>query len=529
MRPWFLLAFFVIGCSSSSESPPTQAADDAGAEVDTDAGSLDDPAIEARYADFAKTFDEERASLGAPGAAVAILEHGKVTFAHGFGQKGPNDATPVRAHTLFRIGSMTKALTSTAAMQQVEAGKLKLDEKVTTYLPKLAINGTQLPALTVKHLLTHSSGLSDYLSVDVPAAQRADGALATFLESANFRTRERFMNPPGAFWNYSNPNFYIAGRLAELESGQPYRTLLSEKVFAPLGMTRTFFLASEVQADGDFARGKSTDADGKPWDVGPDTYENAWGRPAGYAFSSVLDYAKFVQFLYAGNTAVLSDAGRAELQKSQVDTLELLHLEHYGYGLFSYDGVNGLDGWVSTRIVAHGGDIPGYAADFYLAPASGWGVVILANADAAHFRKSVAFAMKQFGELPGPSAAPDTKVDPATFSAFEGDYLDETNVGHVHVAKSGDALTVSMPDVEAAKVPYDATLQTVSPGNFVLSIQGTKTLLTFVPDGTGRTTFMRTRFFVATRTTTTMSAPVKIDGAALKNSIRALPVHPLPL
>lgn len=527
MRPSALLVVaFALGCSSKSEPELAPATTDAGAVEDAQV-SLDDPPIDARFADFAKAFDDERAALGAPGAAVAILEHGEVTFAHGFGTKGPSNSDKVRARTLFRIGSMTKALTTTALLQQVEARKVELAGKVTTYLPKLAINGTELPSLTITQLLTHTSGLYDWLSVKVPTTQQTDESLGTYLESTSFRSRERFISPPGAFWNYSNPNFYIAARISERVSETGYRASMSTRVFEPLGMTRTFFLPQEVLDDGDFANGKSTDDKGKPWDVAPDAYENAWGRPAGYAFSSVLDYAKFVQFLWAGNPAVLSDATRAEMQKPQVDTLEMVHSEHYGYGLFVYDGVNGLDGWASTKVVAHGGDIPGYAADFYLLPSSGFGVITLANADGAHFRSSIALAMKQFGELPTPTKGPDTAVDPATFTAYEGDYLDASNVGRVKVAKSGDALTVSMPDVEAAGVPYDPTLQPVSPGNFVLGIQGIRALVTFIPDDTGKVGWLRTRFFVATRTTST--TPMRLDGLALRRLFHVVDVRPLPL
>ena len=113
------------------------------------------------------------------------------------------------------------------------------------------------------------------------------------------------MDPPGTFYNYANPNFDLAGLALERAGGVSYRQAVADRVLSPLGMTRTFFLPSEVIADGDFSDGASTTATGDPWDVKPDSYDNAWLRPAGYAFSSVLDYAKFIQFLYAGNASVL--------------------------------------------------------------------------------------------------------------------------------------------------------------------------------------------------------------------------------
>lgn len=531
-----LLASLVLpaaACSSDrTEASPGPATTDAATDAPGDA-SLDDPPIDARYEAFAKAFDEERKKLGAPGAAVAILEHGEITFAHGFGTKGPNSGEKVRARTSFRIGSMTKVLTSVAVLQQAQAGKLDLGAKVTSVIPKLAIGGDELASLAIGDLLSQQSGLNDHLVVDAPTAQKTDAALATFLTGAGFRARTYFMNPPGLFWNYSNPNYYVAGLVAEVTSGVGYRELLATKLFQPLGMTRTFFLGSEVIADGDFTNGESQDRTGEPWDVAPDSYDNAWARPAGYAWSNVLDYARFVRFLHAGDPAVLSDALRAELQAKQIDTLQGAGAEHYGYGVFVHDGFHAGPGeYVATKLVSHGGDINGFAADFYLIPQTGFGIVALANADGAHFGSSLALAMKSFGELPAPSTAPDTAVDPSTFDAFVGEYSDPYNVGRVKITKDASGLAISMPDVDAAGVPYDSKLVPASPGTFVLGIQGTQILVTFVDDGAsgsgGKATWLRTRPFVARRDVAAPAAKV-VDADTLRVQLRALPKPPLVL
>lgn len=91
---------------------------------------------------------------------------------------------------------------------------------------------------------------------------------------------------------------------------------MRERVFAPLGMTRTFFRPSEVEADGDFAWGKSSyDPSGV---IAPDTYENPWARPAGYAFSSVRDLADFARFLLQGQDDVLGSAQRQAMMSPRV-------------------------------------------------------------------------------------------------------------------------------------------------------------------------------------------------------------------
>src|SRR5690606_16505048 len=107
--------------------------------------------------------------------------------------------------------------------------------------------------------------------------------------------------------------------------------------FAPLGMDRTFFRAEDVLADGDYAIGASA-YPGVPSVVLPDSYENVWARPAGYATSSVEDLAKFVLFLMHGDEDVLSANHHQAMQTARVDTQELLDLVGYGYGLQVLDG-----------------------------------------------------------------------------------------------------------------------------------------------------------------------------------------------
>ena len=334
-----VLALFACACSSSSnETGASDASTDAttsDAEAEADA-SLDDPPIPQKYQAFADAFDAERQSMGAPGAAVAILENGQLTFFHGFGTRSATDPAPIRARSLFRIGSMTKALTATAFLNLVEQGKASLDATLVSLVPDVAIDSPYLASVTMRELLTHDTGLYDYIVV---ATSGDDSLLSSYLTSKAFADNEYFVEPPGTFWNYANPNFYLVGLALERAGGAYYRDAVEQRVLAPLGMTRTFFLPSEAIADGDYADGVSTGADGGVESVAPDAYDNAWARPAGYAFSSVLDYAKLVQFLYAGNTAVLSDADRAAMQSAQIDTRDFGDLEGYGFATMRRRGV----------------------------------------------------------------------------------------------------------------------------------------------------------------------------------------------
>lgn len=465
------------------------------------AGGSGGDATDPRFDALMAAVESERRELGAPGVAVAVIEDGEVTFARGFGSKDPARDAPVLPTTLFRIGSVNKMLTVTALLEQVAEGKVDLAAPVTEFVPEFhfAADATWAPSIHVHHLLTHTSGMSDYLVVDTPASQQEDAALETFL-TGQFAELDYLMAPAGTFYNYSNPNFFLAGLIAEKAAGKPYRQLMKEDVFGPLGMERTFFLASEVLADGDYALGTTT-SPGIPSPVRPDTYENAWGRPAGFASSTVLDLARFVAFLDGGNEAVLPGALLDEMQSPQVDTQEFLDLVHYGYGLQVTDGafLGGLDKFYRMKVVMHGGDIPGFAADVTYVPSLRFGFVTLANADGAHFTKSLVAALTTLPTLPSPSPAPDLTIDPSTFSAFEGVYQDDFNAGTINVTRVGDNLEVHMPAVDEANIPYNPVLTPVVGNNFYLAIQGITLPVTFIADGAGGTTYLRTRVFVGAR------------------------------
>ncbi|AUX44580.1 uncharacterized protein SOCE26_060460 [Sorangium cellulosum] len=433
--------------------------------------------------------------------AVAVIENGEVTFARGFGSKDPAGDAPVLPTTLFRIGSVNKMLTATALLKQVSEGHVDLDAPVTEYVPgfHFSADAAWAPSIQVRHLLTHTSGMYDHLAIDTPASEQQDASLEEFM-TGPFAETGYLMAPAGAFYNYSNPNFYLAGLIAEETAGKPYRQLMKEDVFDPLGMDRTFFLASEVLADGDYALGVTTYPD-VPSPVHPDTYENAWARPAGYASSSVLDLARFVAFLDAGNEAVLPEALSDEMQSPHVDTQELLDLVHYGYGLEILKGafLGSTDTFYEMKIVTHSGGIPGFTAQVTYVPSLRFGFISLASTDGAPFTKSLLTAVTTLPVLPPPSPAPDLTVDPSTFSAFEGVYQDDFIVGPIHVTQVGDDLEVNLPAVEEAGIDYDPVLIPVAGNNFYFTIQGITLPLTFIAGASGETAYLRTRVFVGVK------------------------------
>lgn len=475
-----------------------------------------------RFDALIEAIEAEREELGAPGVAVAIIEDGEITFARGFGSKDPDDPNvPVLPTTLFRIGSVNKMLTAAALLQSVEAGDVDLDASLTDYVPDFDITDAQGGAstITVRDLLRQSSGLYDYLRIRVPAAQGEDDSLATFLTGPSFENNEYMMAPAGAMWNYSNPNFYFSGLIAQTVSNKPYRALMKDRLFDPLGMTRTYFLGSDVEADGDYALGLSGNYEGIPRVVTPTTYDNAWARPAGYATSSVLDLAKFTQFLLDGNTEVLSDQLRNEMQRPQMDMKILEDRTQYGFGLFVQRGFWLEDGrFLDVPLTSHGGDIPGFAADIEYLPEQRFAVIILSNADYAHFSKSSATAVATLVELPEASPEPDMTVDPETFDALVGTYAEDHNVlGPILISRDGDDLVATLPSLDEVDYPYEPVLIPQTPGNFVLDLDGYPLSVTFIADDEGVYRYFRSRVAVGIRESTiTIPQPTQIDVPRLR-------------
>lgn len=510
------------------------------------AGDLVDP--EARFEPLVQAVQLEMAALGVSGVSVAVIENGQVTFARGFGVKKPGGQEPVQADTLFRIGSTTKMLTAAALIRQVELGLVELDSPVVDILPGFQLTGDPelSQSLTVRQLLTHTSGIVDYGTDNAAPEYREEGSLKDYLLGP-LGDICYFMVAPGTFYNYTNPGFMLAGLVAQEVSGSSYRQLMEEQLFAPLQMDRTFFLTQDVLDDGDFAWGQ---APYPPYFgvVGPESYNNPWGWPAGVGtWSSALDLARFASFLLQGNPQVLSEEALAWMKAPQVSTREAMDHLGYGYGLMTLDGfflaeADGSEGssiqiWVpgseigfvkaqpnclktdyfDLPMLEHGGAISGYSADFKLVPSLGFGFITLANSDGARFSHSFAVALNTLTELPPPVPAPgDLELDASTLDGFTGTFLEPRLVGRIELSRQDEKLLMTMPDLDDAGVAYQPELIWVAPEVFVAVVDGEALAMKFVADESGTFVYLATRIAVGTRSL------AKHRGASMKVDLQEL-------
>jgi CubicO group peptidase (beta-lactamase class C family) len=485
----------------------------------------DESGITDRFRPFAEALEAERQELGIPGIAVAILEHGELAFAHGFGTKGIFSEEPVDERTIFRNGSMGKVVTALGVMSAVDDGLLDLDAPIREVIPDLSLRAAESDELTLRLLLSQQTGLSDYLTLP---GSSDDAGLAEFTSGPELAENVGFMNPPGLFWNYSNPNFVIAGRALEAATNTFYRNAIQDRVFGPLAMDRSFFIASDVIADDNYSNGygaRDVQGEGPMEDLGPDAYENTWARPAGVGFSNVLDWTHLMQFLIKGDPEVVSDASHDELVSAQVSTQSIyadlkttaLGLgDDYGFGVGVADGFfmdhrGEPETYYAMPYIGHGGDIAGFASTFVVFPSTGFGMVVLSNRDAARPVESMRLALESFGGLPAPSLPPPGRdVDLSRLPSYAGTYAD-TQGTRVEVSLEGGSLRVSSPLLDALGFPFDPVLEPTSLDNFALwvTLGGERFPLevTFIADESDNSIWFRSRLAVAKRAAPEAAVP----------------------
>ena len=181
---------------------------------------------------------------GPPGLAVELANGHEVVYAQGFGLADGPKERPASVDTVFQWGSVTKTVTATAIMQLVEQGRLDLDAPVSRYLDYVPAS---FP-ITVRHLLTHSSGLPEQPDaiLKLLRLQGQDPPDLDHVLRAYFAATDELMFPPGTRSAYANPNYIVLGELVAARSGMPYEDYVRRFVLRPLGMGNTdFTYASE--------------------------------------------------------------------------------------------------------------------------------------------------------------------------------------------------------------------------------------------------------------------------------------------
>jgi serine-type D-Ala-D-Ala carboxypeptidase len=305
-----------------------------------------------------------------PGAVVLIGSDGKVVYHRAFGDRAlrPRDV-PMTEDTIFDLASLTKVTaTTTAVMQLVEQGKLRLEDPVIKYWPGFSANGKA--SITVRELLTHYSGLRP----DLTLKTRWSG----YRIALKMIAAEKPIFPPGFHLLYSDINFEILGELVQRISGMPLDAYCSERIFRPLGMKDTRFKPSPLQLSRVAPTGsfRASTRLGQVHD--PTAYR--MGGVAGHAglFSTAADLSLFAQMLLDSGSAngvrILSPATIAQMTAPQTPHNQLKP-RGLGWDLFAPFAPS-RDGSASIWAYGHTGFT---GTSIWIDPASRTYVIILTN------------------------------------------------------------------------------------------------------------------------------------------------------
>jgi CubicO group peptidase (beta-lactamase class C family) len=332
---------------------------------------------------YAKRVQEE---FEVPGLAVAVVKDGKVVLAKGYGVRKLGERVPVDEHTLFGIASNTKAFTAAALAMLVDEGKLSWDDPVIKHLPSFQMYDPYVTReLTVRDLLTHRSGMG-----------LGAGDLL-FWPSTSFTREEivqriRFIKPATSFrsrYAYDNILYLVAGEVLRAVSGKTWDTFVQERIFAPLGMTRSNTSTKAFRPSDNIATPHAR-AEGK---LKPIEYMNLDNNaPAGAINSCVAEMAKWLIARLDGGKYRTTDGTEKRLFSQQQNQemwaaqtilpinqhppppLAALKPNFSAYGL----------GWVLNdyrgyKMVSHTGGLAGLVSRVALVPDLKLGVVVLTN------------------------------------------------------------------------------------------------------------------------------------------------------
>ena len=277
-----------------------------------------------------------------PGLSIAIVREGKVVRAKGYGSANIELSSPATENTIYQIGSITKQFTATLIMMLAADGKIGLDNRIVDRLPKLP---TAWGAVTIRHLLTHTSGIKDYTEAKgFDQKRRLDSTRAELLDLV---VEEPLQFPPGEQWQYCNTNYLLLGMLIEEITGKEYAQFLAERILQPLGMGHTrvndpqALIPNRAQGYIRIARSVQNAQYFSPL--------NAFG--AGDLISTVGDLAKWDATLYTEK--LLKSSSFQEMWTPVA--LRKGETAEYGFG-WDVKSENG------HRLLSHGGNITGFSS-----------------------------------------------------------------------------------------------------------------------------------------------------------------------
>jgi len=408
-----------------------------------------------------------------PGGVVAVVEQGEITFAKAYGAADLTFGVPFAIDTRTNIGSTSKQFTAYAIMLLAEQGKLDLDDDIRTHIPELPDLGE---TVTIRHLLTHTSGYREFLNTLAMSGRRLDRG--DFIDRQELITvvqhQPSLQNSPGAEWNYNNTAFGLLATTVERLSGETFADWMAENVFEPLGMHDTFVRTSPMQLIENRAEGYAPNEDGG-WMIARDL---GGSTGAGGIYTTVEDLAKWVRNYKTGQL------GGPEIFEQMTTPYVLTNgtPTSYGFGLF-------IDEFRGLKRIHHGGADTAHRSMVLYFPELDAAVITQSNnaafAGTISDAVATAFFEDHMEELPSKDAASEDEpsdavaFDPAsfdatTFDAFAGRYeLEEVPGFVVRFWREGEkymAQATGQPAFEIVPISPNGFKFTVVPATITFNV-----------------------------------------------------------
>lgn len=328
-----------------------------------------------------------------PGVAICAVR-GEAVVARGFGTRDVRTGEPVTGDTLFHLASISKPFVATAALQLVDDGALELDAPIAPLLPELRWADERARGITLRHLLSHRSGLGDVHDYGWDDPEFDDDALARFAaEVAGWRLER----DPGNAFAYSNAAYELLGHLLATVTGSSFEALLAERVLRPLGMATSTFLRHDVPPALEAAPHIGQPA-AVPEGAYPYTRQHA---PSSSLHSSAAELGRWL-VAHLDGRAGLSPELHREMWAPQAEAGGVWHAQiALGWFLGTIRG---------RTVVSHSGEDPGFATNHGLVPDERVGFAVLGNSNLVPVELSEATLAVLLGEDPGEPPLPPAVV-----------------------------------------------------------------------------------------------------------------------
>jgi CubicO group peptidase (beta-lactamase class C family) len=360
-----------------------------------------------------------------PGCAVLIARKSEVIYKNAFGSANLELNVPIKPDMVFKIASITKQFTAVAILQLVEQGKISLQDSVQQYIKDFPAKGYRI---TIENLLTHTSGLKDYLQVDYAATnmERWDMEPRQIIDSFKNIPLEF---EPGTKFTYSNTGYFLLGYIIEKISGKSYQAYILDNLLKPLGLKHTYFDTSNIVIP------NRVNGYGKDGEVlrNADFWSPTIAYAAGGLLSNTEDLFKWHKGLYAYKIL------KEETLKKAFTSFKLKDgtSTGYGYGWYLKDAGG-------IKSIEHSGVINGFLSNEIYYPAEDVFITTLFNSDGwSVFELSIKISEWVLGK----SFQPDIKISDLLMNSYVGTYsltIDTTRTviitkenGHLVAAVSG--------------------------------------------------------------------------------------------